>query len=99
VCYYVRIQLFYKKEVEELKDDFIRDFDIIKSKSGLDEGSIEIERVKILNKIISAKSIIKTLITMIVILGVLALVYITYQLFKVKFTLTGLIHLLIFIAV
>lgn len=99
VCYYVKIQLFYQKEIDELNVDFSRDFDIIKSKSGLDETSIEIERTKILDKIASAKLIIKTLIGVIAILGVLAVIYIFYQLFAIKVTLVGLIHLLVFVMI
>lgn len=87
VVYYIRIQVYYNKEINELKSDFVRDFEVIKSKSGLDEDAIAAEKSKILKKISAAKSIIVTLICMISVLGMLAIVYISCQLFAIKLTL------------
>lgn len=88
VFYYVRIQLFYKRELNVLRSDFINDFNVIEMKSGLDSKSIEQEKTKILNKIDDSKSIVSSLIGIIVLLGLTTIIYVLSQVFQSTFSCT-----------
>ena len=79
IIFYVKLQLIYKSDIKEIETDFNIDFDIIISKSGLDEITINKEKSKIENKIISSICISNLLISLIIFLGILVLVYISYE--------------------
>lgn len=69
IIFYIRIQLIYKKDINELSLDFNRDFEIIRDRSGLPPDIIDSEHRKIIKKISQTKSMINFLIIGILILG------------------------------
>lgn len=80
--FYIRIQLVYRADIIELKDDFIKDFEIIKNDSGLSPVLIETQGSKILGKIDSSISMIFWLIAIVSFLGLLVCFYIGYEIAK-----------------
>ena len=82
VVFYIKIQLIYRADIGELKNDFTKDFDVIKSKSGLEPALIDSEKTKINRKIGSSISIIDWLIGIVVGLGVLVSWYIFHEVTK-----------------
>lgn len=95
VFYYIRIQLFYRTELKVIRAEFINDFSIIESKSGLDSNSIEHERTKILAKIDSSKSIVTGLIGIIILLGLITIAYVLLQVFQTTYSWTQVVRNLI----
>jgi len=79
VCFYIKIQLVYKSDISELNQSFIRDFEIIKTKSGLPESSINNEKNKIDRKICNSLLMINWLIGVVIGLGLLVALYIIYE--------------------
>ena len=81
VIFYIKIQMFYKGDLLELKSDFNNDFSIIKSKSGLSNSIINFEKDKIENKLKKAIGMIGLLIGITFVLSILFSIYIIYLLF------------------
>lgn len=81
VSFYIRIQFVYKKDLEEIKEDFAKSFGIIKLKSGLDEATIEHERIKIARKFKTTSEIIVWLVSLVAFLCLLVVIYIVSQIF------------------
>ncbi len=79
VCFYIKIQLVYKADIKELKNDFLNDFEIIKSKSGLPEKDINSEKSEVDRKLNSSLSMINWLIGTVIGLGLLVACYILYE--------------------
>jgi len=79
VCFYIKIQLIFKCDISEIKMDFQRDFDIIKSKSGIPENSIDNEKIKIERKIEDTLILIKWLIIIIIAFGLIVGIYVFYE--------------------
>ncbi|MDA3616792.1 hypothetical protein [Polluticaenibacter yanchengensis] len=79
VCLYVRLQLIYKYDLNEIKIDFESDFNIIKEKSGLPVNIVEREKNKINKKLTHSISIVNWIICLVIILGILVIVHILYQ--------------------
>jgi hypothetical protein len=70
IIYYVKIQSIYRKDILDLQVDFEKDFEIIKTKSGLPADIIEQENNKVRRKLTQTKSMITFLICGILVLGV-----------------------------
>lgn len=84
VAFYLRIQFIYRDELQEIEFDFITDFDIIISKSGLDQKIIDKEVVKVKEKLRKSFLLIKWLINVVIGLSILVSCYMTYVLVCVK---------------
>ncbi len=80
--FYVKIQLVYRADIEELKTDFNNDFEIIKTQSGLSENIITTEKTKIDRKISSSLAMINSLVVIVICLGLLVSWYIFYEVGK-----------------
>jgi len=85
VVFYIRIQIFYREDLSEIKKDFESDFAIITLKSGLAPEIIDKEKTKIQTKIKSSLSMVNYLIYFVVGLGSLVCFYILYILSKSAF--------------
>ena len=82
VVFYVRLQMIYRSDILELKNDFENDFLVIKASSGLPANLIEDEVTKITKKIKNSISIINGLIGTVMILGILVCWYIFYEMIE-----------------
>lgn len=87
VAFYIRIQSIYKSELIEIKENFERDFAIIKADSGLDDSTIEKEKNKVVSKIDKSLDIVNWLIYTIVLLTVILGIFIFYQIYSNEKTL------------
>lgn len=76
---YLKIQVIYKADILEIKNNFEADFAIIQDKSGLDPSIIDIEKKKIETKINNTISICSWLIWIIIFLGLLVVVFVPYE--------------------
>lgn len=79
VCLYIKLQLVYKFDLKETKNDFETDFDIIKEKSGLPKNIVEREKNKIDKKLNNSISMVNWVIGLVILLGILVIIYILYQ--------------------
>jgi hypothetical protein len=82
VFFYIRIQLIYRSDLKEIESDFKRDFEIIKSNSGLDENTINYERLKIKRKIENSIKITNWLLFSVSTLAFFLVLFIYHQIFK-----------------
>jgi len=80
VIMYVFIQLTYYRDIQSIKSDFLRDFNIIQTKSGLPEAIITEEYNKVDRKILTTSRIAIILIAAVCILGLAVVVFILTQL-------------------
>lgn len=78
-AFYLRIQFVFRADLKEIEQSFKKDFDIIKTKSGLAEEVINEERNKITAKISSTQMIINWLIGLVSFLSLLVLFYVIYE--------------------
>ena len=79
VVIYIKIQTTYKSDLTDLQTDFKRDFEDIKSKSGLAPSVIDREKGKIEGKIVRTKSMISLMIGGIIVLGGSFVIYLGNQ--------------------
>lgn len=77
---YVKIQLGYRTDLKDLRMDFLRDFKIIRDKSGLESAVIEIEEKKVFDKINRTRSLIAFMVVGIIVLGLSFILYLVDQL-------------------
>lgn len=78
-AFYLRIQFVFRADLKEIEQSFEKDFDVIKTKSGLAEEVINEERNKITAKISSTQMIIDWLIGLVSFLSLLVLFYVIYE--------------------
>lgn len=84
VFFYIKIQLIYKSDLKEIKTDFLNDFEIIETKSGLEKHVVDSEKIKIDNKIKNSITIINWLIGTVLILGLLMFLFILLQILNIQ---------------
>jgi len=84
VSFYIRIQLIYRSDLKEIESDFQRDFEIIKTNSGLDEITIDKEKLKIQGKIKNSITITNWLISSILTLSLFLSLFIYHQIFNIE---------------
>ena len=82
VIIYLAIQWSYLKDIDIIYSDFLRDFEIIKLKSGLPESVIKDEESKIEKKIDSTENISIILMTSVMILGSTVALFLLDQIIK-----------------
>lgn len=82
VAFYLKIQLVYKSDIQEIEKEFNSDFEIIILKSGLPQDLIKKEKQKIERKISSSISMVNYLIAIVSGLGLLVCSYFIYEISK-----------------
>lgn len=82
VLIYIKIQLDYRRDLIDLRTDFERDFEVIKTRSGLPRDMITEERNKVLKRISRVIRTIYLLIGIIVVLACTFFTFLTIQLLK-----------------
>ncbi|MBS1686835.1 MAG: hypothetical protein JSS76_19005 [Bacteroidetes bacterium] len=81
IVFYVNVQWSYRNDLKEFEADFLANFKIIESKSGLPEDVVEIERLKVKDKIDSSLGMVQRLIEFVIALGLLFYCYIFHLLY------------------
>lgn len=79
VVIYLIIQWSYYQDIKEIQTDFLRDFNIIKTQSGLPQQDINQEYDKVDRKITTTLNIAKSLMVAIVLLGISVAIFIAMQ--------------------
>lgn len=84
IVFYIIMQAVYFCDIQEIKKDFESDFEIIRTKSGLQTDVIERELRKIDRRITTSKRIISFLMVAVILLGLTVSLYLLEQILDIE---------------